>query len=522
MARKLTAEEVKVLEKNGCQSGDWNAVSVGDGFHADRVQHCRFIRSVMLGSNTGTLSVNGVAYPCGISNAVLADTTVSDNVVIRNIGTHILNYTLEAETALVNVAELSCTADTTFGQGIEVDTLNEAGGREVPLSSALTAQTAFLITVYRHRPALVNGLVGLIKEAAEKTRGQKGIVGRGARLLNTGTVRNVLIGPGTQIQGAASLQNGTIVSCPEDPVIIGEGVTAEAFVILEGAHVTSQAVLNRVFVGQGTRIGKQFSAENSLFFANCEGFHGEACSVFAGPYSVSHHKSTLLIASMVSFYNAGSGTNQSNHMYKLGPVHQGILERGCKTGSFSYLMLEAHLAPFCVVIGKHMANIDIPDFPFSYLSESGGRSQLTPAMNLLTVGTIRDQEKWAARDRRKAPLKRDIINPAVYSPYTVEKMVKGRDILRKLYQETPKERESVAIGGTVLSRLLMKNSAKYYHMTVLRYLYQKFFIKVEHGKAYWRRFFPPNRPIGIGSTLTGAFVPERPLKRCCPMLNRAP
>ena len=58
---------------------------------------------------------------------------------------------------------------------------------------------------------------------------------------------------------------------------------------------------------------------------------------FAGPYKVTHHKSTLLIAGMFSFMNAGSGSNQSNHMYKLGPIHQGTLERGAKTTSDSYI-----------------------------------------------------------------------------------------------------------------------------------------------------------------------------------------
>ena len=80
---------------------------------------------------------------------------------------------------------------------------------------------------------------------------------------------------------------------------------------------------------------KQFNHQNSVFFANSEGFHGEAVSIFAGPYTVTHHKSSLLIAGMFSFFNAGSGTNQSNHMYKLGPIHQGVVDRGSKTGSFS-------------------------------------------------------------------------------------------------------------------------------------------------------------------------------------------
>ena len=65
--------------------------------------------------------------------------------------------------------------------------------------------------------------------------------------------------------------------------------------------VDGGALLAKTYVGQGCRVGRQFSAENCLMFANCEAFHGEACSVFFGPYSVTHHKSSLLIAGMFSF-----------------------------------------------------------------------------------------------------------------------------------------------------------------------------------------------------------------------------
>jgi NDP-sugar pyrophosphorylase family protein len=97
------------------------------------------------------------------------------------------------------------------------------------------------------------------------------------------------------------LEEGTLRSCIEAPVFIGTGVIAKKFIILSGSSVDGGAMLDRCFVGQGVKIGKQFSAENSVFFANCEAFHGEACSLFAGPYTVTHHKSTLLIASLASF-----------------------------------------------------------------------------------------------------------------------------------------------------------------------------------------------------------------------------
>ncbi len=261
----------------------------------------------------------------------------------------------------------------------------------------------------------------------------QGIIQKGARVINCGDLKNIRIGPDARLEGCIHLEEGTIASSRHDPVFIGAGVIARKFIVQSGSKVDSGGLLANCFIGQGVQIGKQFSAENSAFFANCEGFHGETCSVFAGPYSVTHHKSTLLIAGMFSFYNAGSGTNQSNHMYKLGPVHQGILERGAKTGSFSYLLWPSRVGAFTAIVGKHYANFDTSEFPFSYITEEHGKSVLTPAMNLFTVGTRRDSIKWHNRDRRKDPIKYDLIHFDLYSPYIVDKVIRGIKALTELH-----------------------------------------------------------------------------------------
>ena len=67
--------------------------------------------------------------------------------------------------------------------------------------------------------------------------------------------------------------------------------------------------------------------------------------------------------------NAGSGSNQSNHMYKLGPIHQGIVERGGKTTSNSYILWPAQIGAFSLIMGRHYNNADTSDMPFSYLIE---------------------------------------------------------------------------------------------------------------------------------------------------------
>jgi hypothetical protein len=328
---------------------------------------------------------------------------------------------------------------------------------------------------YRARASQLTGAGASTDTATDsvEVRSYGARIGTHARILHCGAIRNVGVGPSAFIHGAQFLENGSILSCAEHPTEVGEGVQARSFIIGEGAKIESGAILDKVYAGQGVKLGKQFSAENSLFFANCEGYHGEAVSVFAGPYTVTHHKSTLLIAGMFSFYNAGSGTNQSNHMYKLGPVHQGIFERGCKTGSFSYLLLESRIGAFSVLIGKHYSNINTPNLPFSYIHEEEGASKLIPGMTLFSVGTVRDGEKWPKRDNRKAPVKRDLITFDVFSPYTVEKMRRGRDELLALSESTSKDKPFVSYGGLQINRLLLRKGAKYYSMAIARYVNEK-------------------------------------------------
>lgn len=157
-------------------------------------------------------------------------------------------------------------------------------------------------------------------------------------------------------------------------------------------------------------------------------------------------------------------------MYKLGPVHQGVFERGTKTGSFSYVLHETHVGPFSVILGKHYTNINTPDLPFAYIHEVDGGSEIIPGLNLSSVGTVRDGEKWPKRDGRKAPVRRDLISFGVFTPFTVEKMRTGRGILLRLHESTPKEKSSVRHGGVSIKRLLLRRGAKFYAQAVARYL----------------------------------------------------
>ena len=478
--RSLSQEELDTLSSQGCTSADWDCVQVADGFDPKRVRNVQFAGTIRLGANGGTLTDDaGIEKCCGIDGASLFDCTVGNDVRISGVGVHIARYDIGDGACIENVGTLETRPDATFGNGVEIEVLNEAGGREVVLFDRLDCQFAHLLCLHRYRTGLNEKLLAFAKEEVAKVAKPHGQIAAGARVHNAKCLIDVNLGEHAVVDGAALLTNGTVLSSQDAPTVIGCDVQAEDFIIAEGSKVTGGAIVCKSYVGQGCQIGKQFSSEGSLFFANCEGFHGEACSVFAGPYTVTHHKSTLLIAGLFSFYNAGSGTNQSNHLYKLGPVHEGKLERGCKTGSFSYMMWPCRVGPFSVVLGKHTRTFDTSDFPFSYLEATpAGRCVMTPGFNFTTVGTVRDGAKWPARDRRKGFL-RDRISFDVFSPLTVGRMIRGAARMKDLLDTTDRKVDLVHLNGADVKRILLRTGQKFYRSAIHMYLLDKVLARAE-------------------------------------------
>ena len=420
---KLSESQRTALQAKGCTSDSWDSIEVGEGFRTDFVRDAHFGGKVRLGANGTPVELpGGVVRRSGIYRAALHDCTVGDGVLIANVGRYMARYDVEDGAVIENVGQIICDGRSSFGNGVEVATINEAGGREVPIYDGLTAKIAYVLAMYRHRTRTVERLRGLIARYAESRTASRGAIGRGSSVVNTLSLLNVSVGEGASIDGAASLCNGTLNSTFESPSRIGSGVTASDFVVACSATVDTGSMLRRCFVGEGVVIENGFSAENSLFFANSHLNHGEACAVFAGPYTVSHHRSTLLIAGYFSFFNAGSGANQSNHMYKSGPVHQGVHLRGCKFGSDAYVLLPASTGAFTIVTGRHYNHHDTERMPFSYLVEEAGDSVLLPAVNIRSCGTARDIDKWPRRDRRRG-VAHDLIRYDMMNPYTAGRVL---------------------------------------------------------------------------------------------------
>ena len=427
--RHITPEERTLLEQRGCCAESWERVMVAPDFSVEQLRNVRLEGEVTIGSNSY------IAYST------------------------IRNYAIGNDCHIDSVLRMECRHDSTFGNGVMVATVNENGGRSIPIYNELTSQIAYIMAMMRNRTALIEELQRKVMARSEELRSSIGRIGDGATILGVKFIREVNISEGATIEGASHLENGTILR----NATVGVDVRARDFIIDNDATVESGACIERCFVGEKSHLANGFTAADSLFFANCHCENGEAAAIFAGPFTVSHHKSSLLIAGIFSFFNAGSGTNQSNHLFKSGAVHQAVHLRGSKFGSNAYVMSPAIEGPYTVILGRHTRHHDTQDMPYSYLIEEDGHSSLVPAVALRSYGTVRDTEKWKSRDKRH--LKRDNINFEEYNPYLTGKMLRGVDILTRLAEEDS-EAKTYNYNRTVIKAPLLQRGIKLYNSAI--------------------------------------------------------
>lgn len=518
--RKLTEEEIGRLIQQNCTADDWNNIQVEDRFNSNFVTSVTFSGSIKLGHLDEMHSFPGglQRHSC-IRNVCLHNCTVGNNVFIENIHNYIANYKIGDNVKIQNTESIYVEGETSFGNGVQVAVLNETGGREVTINDTLSAHFAYIQSFYRHRPILIEKMQNIVDQYTKKKVSTIGKIGNNVKIVNTGTIRNVCIGDDAVLEGVRYLYNGSVNSNSFDPVHIGYNVMAEDFIISSGSHVEDGTMLTRCFVGQACHLGHTYSASDTLFFSNCQGENGEACATFAGPYTVTHHKSTLLIAGMFSFMNAGSGSNQSNHMYKLGPIHQGVMERGGKTTSDSYILWPAKIGAFSLVMGRHTGHSDTSKLPFSYLIECDNGTMIYPGLNLKSVGTIRDAQKFPKRDKRKDPNQLDKINFNLLSPYTVQKMFQAIDVLTGLQKACGKSSGMYTYQNCTIKGTAIDKGLKLYHTAIIKFLGNSIISRLENctfkTNEEIRERLKPDTVVGLNlwRDLAGLLAPSTEIDR---------
>lgn len=527
--RNLSQHEIDSLLVNGCVAEDWTQIFVSEKFSTKHIHHTRFSGRITMGCFESVFTLEGgLRRHSGIRFATLHNCEVGDNVLIENVANHISNYRIGNDCYIQNVNVIAVKHRSTFGNGVRVSVLNETGGREVPIFNELSSSLAYIIALYRHKQGAIAELERLIDQYADEHSSLYGTIGDHVRIVNTGTIMQVNIGSYARVINTARLENGTINSNELAPVYVGDSVIATDFIFSSGSYIADAAKIIRCFIGQACHVSHSFSAHDSLLFSNGNFENGEACAIFGGPFTVSMHKSSLLIAGMFSFLNAGSGSNQSNHMYKLGPIHQGIVERGSKTTSDSYVLWPARVGVFSLIMGRHYHHSDTTDLPFSYLVERSDESYLVPGVNIRSVGTIRDAQKWPVRDNRKDSNLLDLINFNLLSPYTIQKMIKGRQILKRLQEMSGETTEIYTYRNTKIKNASLRNGIHLYEKAITKFLGNSLISRLQSGAASYqtiqevRERLKPTHPCGAGDwvDLSGLFAPKSEVDRLIELIER--
>ena len=504
--RPLTSEEIEVLKSNDCWAEDWTSINVSEDFKPNYMHRVMLYGEVNIGAFNKNVEVSqGFVKHSGINNATLRNVTIGDDCLIENVGNFINNYTIGDDCYISNISTMETTEGATFGEGNLVSVLNEVGEGNVILFSDLNSQLAAFMVKHFSDKELKENIRQLIKTDIENKAPERGQIGSNVKIVNTKEITNCVINDLCEVNGASRLSDCTLLGSVHGNVYIGTGVIIENSIIAEGSSVINSVKIQDCFVGEACQLSNGFTASASVFFANSYMSNGEACAAFCGPFTASHHKSSLLIGGMFSFYNAGSATNFSNHAYKMGPMHWGTLERGSKTASGAYLLMPATLGSFSVCFGKLMHHPNTRNLPFAYLIADGDKMFLIPGRNITTVGLYRDIKKWPKRDLRAQENRKSIVNFDWLSPFSVGEILKGKKILESLREVTGDNVSQYLYHEYIIPASSLHKGIKYYDIALRIYMGAVLKRVLKRDPA----ITPPSTQIGVGDwdDLSGLLLP---------------
>lgn len=177
-------------------------------------------------------------------------------------------------------------------------------------------------------------------------------------------------------------------------------------------------------------------------------------------------------------------------------------------------MWPARIGAFSLIMGRHYDNSDTSNLPFSYLIESNDSSVLAPGVNLRSVGTIRDAQKFPKRDNRTDPNQLDFLNFNLLSPYTVQKMFKGLEVLEELKHTCGETTKVYNYQGCTIKSSSLKKGMELYHIAIRKFLGNSLISRLANCQCdnieEIRKQLKPKIDVGLHEwrDLSGLLVPQ--------------
>ena len=460
--RKLTDEEILVLENNNCRADDWESVNVSDDFNPAYLRDVVFYGEIFLGDFDRNIEVSpSFLKHSGIYSATLRNVTVGDNCLIEHVNNYINNYTIGDNCYISNIATLETTEGTTYGQGNIISVMKPSSEGNVVLCTQLNSQLAALMVKYSHDKELRETLRNMARENIDTLLPERGIIGDGVKIVNTVEITNTILGDYCEVNGAARLSDTTIMGTADASVFIGTGVICENSIISDGASLLNHAIVQDCFIGEVCKISNGFTAEQSVVFANSNLSKGEASAAFCGPFTISLSKTSQLTNGMYGLYD------------------------------------NFH--------GEVLRNPNMRNLPFSRLTTLGETTYLVPAFNMTTTALYRAIHKWPRHDMRPQTAPRSIVNFDWLSPFSVDEIIKAKQILEDLRDISGEDAPNYSYHGLIIRGVDLQKGIQNYDMALRIYMGAV----IERIQKYDPDLCEPTTNTGLGQwgNLVGLLLP---------------
>jgi hypothetical protein len=441
--RRLRADELEVLVKNGNNAEDWDNVLVTETFRAKAVVNCDFAGLVRIGKlEKVVLTHHDLHVPAGLTNSRIINCDIGDNAAVHAV--RYLGYTIVGDQCILqSIDEMHTSSYAKFGNGIVkdrepesvriwLDLMNEAGGRSVLPFDGLIPADAYLWAKYRGDSALLDQLKDITQQQFDAHRGYYGTIGAQSVIKSCRIIKDCKIGNAAYIKGANKLKNLTIHSDFDERTQIGEGVELVNGIIGYGCRIFYGCKAVRFVMGDNASLKYGARLIHSVLGDNSTVSCCELLNNLVFPAHEQHHNNSFLVAALVMGQSnlAAGATIGSNHNSRAndGEVVAG---RGFWPGLCTTVKHTSRFASFCLLAkGDYPSELNIT-LPFTLVSNDAAndRLMLLPAYwwthNMYALA--RNAAKYAKRDARKR--KTQHVEFDTLAPDTVEEIIAALDTL---------------------------------------------------------------------------------------------
>ena len=445
--RKVTKQEINILEQNKNTHNNWNDFLVVENFNPNLIINNDFFGLIRIGKlETLTLSFSELTTPVGLYNSTIVSCDFGDNVAINNVN-YISHYIVGDEVILINVNEIVTSNKAKFGNGVVkqgeeeshrvwLEVCNENAGRKILPFNGMQPGDAYLWSKYRDDKLLLEKLTELTEKKFTTIRGFYGKIGNRTIIKNSKSIKDCWIGEDAYIKGVNKLKNLTINSGNgEGRTQIGEGcelvngIIGYGCRIFYGVKAVRFITANHSQLKYGARLINSYLGYNSTISC-CEVLNSLIFS-----FHEQHHNNSFLCAALVlgqSNLAAGS-TIGSNHNSR-GADGEIIAGRGFWPGLCVSLKHNSIFSSFTIIAkGDYSTELNIK-IPFSLVSLdlSNDKLMIMPAYWFMYNMYALERNAWKYLDRDKRTEKIQHLETHYLAPDTINEILDAIILLEEL------------------------------------------------------------------------------------------